>query len=361
MTLGGQTYTQTTSGYFWDEDIRHKVVAQTTHKFMYREGTNGDWVTTAASNEVSYNNGDAHDVWNEYTGTTWKLTEGLDDTDFWIIFYIATPNLTDNTVYKIIGQNAYATKSEARLAIFSELNKLSTDGLPNPEFIFLYATIVKRNGQLQALDKGGALYLDLRTIRGGASGYSTSSSHADDILNDTTNFDNLLSSSDTSVQKALDTLDDGAVKKATSSTDNHIVTFDGTTGRAIQSTGVTVDDNNNLYGMSNVNYTGQGYSTLHTLTDASTVTINWNNGNVQSLTLGGDRTLANPTNTRSGATYILVLKQDATGSRNVTWGSNFKWSDGIAPILTTAANGVDVITFVCDGAYLYGIGSLNFK
>jgi len=208
LSSGGSTYTQTTSGHFWDEDIRHAVSAQSTHKFLYKLGATGEWTGTAKSNEVSLDNGGSYDVWNEWDGSTWKLTEGTSSTDFWIIFYIATPNISGESIVKLIGQNAYSSRYKARNAIDSEMNNIITDGLPSPEFIFLYATIVKRNGTLQAL-ADGSLYLDLRKVKGGSGGASESTKYGEDIPTDVTDFDNILSSTDTNVQLALDTLDDG--------------------------------------------------------------------------------------------------------------------------------------------------------
>jgi len=90
-----------------------------------------------------------------------------------------------------------------------------------------------------------------------------------------------------------------------------------------------------------------------TLTDGATVTWDTSQGRIATLTLGGNRTLAAPTNLRVGV-YILYLIQDATGSRTVTWNSVFKWPGGVAPTLTTTASAKDLISFISDGTNLYG-------
>lgn len=90
-----------------------------------------------------------------------------------------------------------------------------------------------------------------------------------------------------------------------------------------------------------------------TLTDGATVNWNISDGTVATLTLGGNRTMAAPTNL-SVRTFILVLIQDGTGSRTVTWNSVFKWPGGVAPVLSTAAGAKDVISMFCDGTNLYG-------
>jgi hypothetical protein len=53
----------------------------------------------------------------------------------------------------------------------------------------------------------------------------------------------------------------------------------------------------------------------------------------------------------AGKSMTLVLIQDATGGRTVTWPATVKWSGGIVPVLSTGANKVDYFTFLCtDGS-----------
>ncbi|MCL4399658.1 hypothetical protein M1506_00050 [Patescibacteria group bacterium] len=80
-----------------------------------------------------------------------------------------------------------------------------------------------------------------------------------------------------------------------------------------------------------------------------TTTIDWSQSNTQTIVLGNSIALAF-TNGQPGGHYTLALKQDATGSRTITsWGSNVRWSSGVAPTLTTTANKTDYIEFVYDG------------
>jgi hypothetical protein len=84
------------------------------------------------------------------------------------------------------------------------------------------------------------------------------------------------------------------------------------------------------------------------LTDAASIATDASLGKVFSVTLGGNRTLANPTNLQGGQTYLWRVKQDGTGTRTLAYGSKFKWPASTAPVLSTAANSVDVITGVYD-------------
>ena len=61
------------------------------------------------------------------------------------------------------------------------------------------------------------------------------------------------------------------------------------------------------------------------------------------VTLGGNRTLDNPTNLVAGRTYVWVVTQDGTGSRTLAYGSNFDFPGGTAPTLSTGADDVDLI------------------
>lgn len=90
--------------------------------------------------------------------------------------------------------------------------------------------------------------------------------------------------------------------------------------------------------------------TITALTDGSTITPNFNNANNFSVTLGGNRTLANPTNLTAGQSGVIVVTQDGTGSRTLAYGSNWKFPGGTAPTLTTTAAAVDVIAYYVESA-----------
>jgi len=108
-------------------------------------------------------------------------------------------------------------------------------------------------------------------------------------------------------------------------------------------------------------YTATQNFNATTLTDWATINRNLQTNQVTKVTLGGNRTMAAPTNLVDWATYILRVIQDGTGSRTITWNSVFKRPSGTAPTLTTTAWWVDIITFVCDGTNMYGVASLAFS
>jgi hypothetical protein len=90
------------------------------------------------------------------------------------------------------------------------------------------------------------------------------------------------------------------------------------------------------------------------LTDAASVAWDLAAAPAATLTLGGNRTLANPTNKRAGASFVLLVTQDGTGTRTLAYGTNYKWADGVAPILTTTAGRKDLLSFYCDGTNMIG-------
>ena len=100
---------------------------------------------------------------------------------------------------------------------------------------------------------------------------------------------------------------------------------------------------------------GQVYAPYNTLTDGATITPDFNDSNNMVVTLAGNRTMANPSNLKDGASYTIIVKQDATGGRVITsFGTAYKWAGGTAPTLSTTANAVDILTFISDGTNLYG-------
>lgn len=81
------------------------------------------------------------------------------------------------------------------------------------------------------------------------------------------------------------------------------------------------------------------------LTDGATITPDFALANNFSVTLGGNRTLANPTNLTAGQSGAIFITQDGTGSRTLAYGSFWDFSGGTAPTLTTTANAVDLLVY----------------
>ena len=84
-----------------------------------------------------------------------------------------------------------------------------------------------------------------------------------------------------------------------------------------------------------------------TLTDANSVATDLNTGNVFYVTLGGNRTLAAPTETTTniGAVGQIFIQQDGTGSRTLSYNTVFQFPGASVPVLSTTANAVDTLFY----------------
>ena len=93
-----------------------------------------------------------------------------------------------------------------------------------------------------------------------------------------------------------------------------------------------------------------------TLTDQATVTWDASTQDVCKLTLGGNRTLAAPTNNSTGQFISILVIQDGTGSRTLTFNAVYEFASDTAPTLTTTANLGDVFVFRYNGSKWIEVG-----
>jgi len=91
--------------------------------------------------------------------------------------------------------------------------------------------------------------------------------------------------------------------------------------------------------------TGGVRGAITTLTDAATIAVDMDDNNNFQVTLGGSRTLGNPTNVVEGQTGFIEVIQDGTGSRTLGYGSNYRFVGGTPPTLTTTASAKDVLAY----------------
>lgn len=88
------------------------------------------------------------------------------------------------------------------------------------------------------------------------------------------------------------------------------------------------------------------------LTDGANIAWDTGKGLNAHVTIADNRTFDAPTKLYAGACLTLQVIQDPTGSRLMTWNAVFKWKVSTAPVLSTAANAVDLFNFVSDGTNL---------
>ena len=93
-----------------------------------------------------------------------------------------------------------------------------------------------------------------------------------------------------------------------------------------------------------------------TLSDASTVTWNALTQSVSKVTLGGNRTIGLASGGVAGAFISILIIQDGTGSRTVSWNAAYEFAADTAPTLTTTANLGDLFVFRYNGAKWLEVG-----
>ena len=95
-----------------------------------------------------------------------------------------------------------------------------------------------------------------------------------------------------------------------------------------------------------VSLTGGAAANVTALSDGATITIDMATACHHSVTLGGNRTFAAPSNQVVGQSGSIFITQDGTGSRTASFNSAFKFVGGTAPTLTTTAAAVDRIDYI---------------
>ena len=95
-----------------------------------------------------------------------------------------------------------------------------------------------------------------------------------------------------------------------------------------------------------ISLTGGAAANITALSDGSTITIDMATACHHSVTLGGNRTFAAPSNQVVGQSGSIFITQDGTGSRTAAFNSAFKFVGGTAPTLTTTAAAVDRIDYI---------------
>tara|TARA_R100001198_G_C5241071_1_gene218496 strand:+ start:1303 stop:2328 length:1026 start_codon:yes stop_codon:yes gene_type:complete len=120
-----------------------------------------------------------------------------------------------------------------------------------------------------------------------------------------------------------------------------------------------------------------GFQQLEPTYNSTSTTVDFRHSNKQNLTFGtGNITNLNLHFPSMSGNFVLLVKQDGTGSRTITnykvydYTSNLAsgsgaavWAGGSAPTLTTDANHVDILSFYwdSDNEIAYGVATLDFQ
>lgn len=110
---------------------------------------------------------------------------------------------------------------------------------------------------------------------------------------------------------------------------------------------------------------GQAYTPITTLNKPTGAqqTINWNNGNVQILSLASasGNVSVSFTNPMVGASYILKIIQHASSAKTIIWPAACLFTGGTAPTITATANAIDVVSLLYDGVYYFVNVGADYK
>lgn len=98
----------------------------------------------------------------------------------------------------------------------------------------------------------------------------------------------------------------------------------------------------------------RGKTNIVAASGAAATLVDLDTADVKFVTLSANCTLTFPAATE-GDSMRLFLKQDATGSRTVTWPAGIKWPGSAAPTLTTTAAKTDSLRFIYVNAAWYGM------
>lgn len=164
----------------------------------------------------------------------------------------------------------------------------------------------------------------------------------------------------------------GAIREVTVDTDKDtLVVHDGVTAGGFALAKATDTDlvndttpqlggnlslnSNDITGTGTINPT-KAYIAETTLTDGATIDWDMATQSVAKVTLAGNRTLNAPTNGSTGQFASLLIIQDGTGTRTLTWNAVYEFATDTAPTLTATAGLADLFTFRYNGTKWIEVG-----
>jgi trimeric autotransporter adhesin len=107
---------------------------------------------------------------------------------------------------------------------------------------------------------------------------------------------------------------------------------------------------------------GAAVAQYASLTDGATIAVNFNTAQNFIVQLAGNRTLENPTNCVAGQTGSIIIVQDGTGGRTLSYGTSWDFIGGTAPTLSTGVSAVDRIDYIVyTSTAVQAIASLDIK
>ena len=152
----------------------------------------------------------------------------------------------------------------------------------------------------------------------------------------------------------------GAANATITSNGSHNLILD--TNKGTDSSSITIVDAANgdieftNNGTGKVKFNDAAYFPEATLTDASTISWDTQAAPVAKVTLADNRTLGAGTNAVAGQFVSLLVIQDGTGSRTLSFNAVYEFTADTAPTLTTTANKGDLFVFRYNGSKFLEVG-----
>ena len=157
----------------------------------------------------------------------------------------------------------------------------------------------------------------------------------------------------TGIDVAADAISVDVSDFMTNGSNNRIVTATGTDAQNAEANltfdGSTLDVSGTLKA-------DKGYVPEATLTDGATINWDMSDESVCKVTLGGNRTLAAPSNGSTGQFASILVIQDGTGGRTITWNAVYEFASDTAPTLTATASLGDLFVFRYNGSKWLEVG-----
>jgi hypothetical protein len=127
-------------------------------------------------------------------------------------------------------------------------------------------------------------------------------------------------------------------------------------GLAVDGTDTNVGLSLSTKGSGKFKFNDAAYFPEATLTDASTIAWDTQAAPVAKVTLTDNRTLGAGTNAVAGQFVSLLVIQDGTGSRTLSFNAVYEFTEDTAPTLTTTASKGDLFVFRYNGAKFLEVG-----
>lgn len=227
----GSVTVELAAGKISDEDLEHSIVHSGTPTNPFeqvltdpayipvwrREGSSGVWRQNTATAYPTTTTGTGRLAWNEFTGGSWTQTEVTNN--YYVAYWIVATNMPSQPIKAIQGQRVDSTLQTAQTN--NKWDLMSFGDFPFPEVKVLYRVIYQTSNTYATPNKNMIVDVtDYRSVsplpsgsyvatdHGTLSGLADQDHPASAIFTSTANFNSGLTTTETSVQLALDKLDD---------------------------------------------------------------------------------------------------------------------------------------------------------